>query len=729
LRLHVEENAAMKALVFGTLITALIAVNVVEAQVPAGGEFRVNDATASDLAFPRVAADPSGAFVVVWADDAKPAVFGRRFDPTGVPRGAEFRVNVSPVSGAQRPDVAVDATGRAVAVWSNAGAAANTTVNGLGAPLGVFGRPFDAAGRATGPEFSITSTSAYETSLAATPSGFVVAWSNDTLSDYGGGIVGRRIDVAGNPLGPEFAINNNATGFQYLPSVAAADSGAFVVAWASDDMGTEVRARRFDAGGVALARDFKVNTAPAYGAIPAVAMAADGGFVVVWTNADSVRGQRFAAAGTPLGAEFTVNSAPAPGLYPASVSSDKSGNFTVLWEAGAGGDHDVFGRRFWADGAARGGEFRVNAQTTATQSLPDVAVDGTGNLFAAWVSSHPSGTFQVFGQRVGGIVAAGMDVDDGVNGIVEVGDNFTLLTSWANVNGAAQTFDGHRSGEEVPAGLELTLSPDAAYGTVASGTAGRCTFPCFQGSLTGTRPAGHVDLGFVETLEPDAQGQAKRWRVHVGGTFADVPRSSPFYGNVETLVHHNITGGCGPSAYCPSSSTTREQMAVFVLVGKEGAGYLPPACTTPAFADMPASSRFCPWVEEVARRGASGGCGGGNFCPGVPITRQEMAVLVLRVLDPLLDPPACTTPMFDDVPASSPYCRWIEEVARLGFVVRCAGANYCPTAPVTREQMAMFIAGTFRLALYGPSIGHVPWMPSDSPPSREAQSPPPRRRR
>jgi hypothetical protein len=32
----------------------------------------------------------------------------------------------------------------------------------------------------------------------------------------------------------------------------------------------------------------------------------------------------------------------------------------------------------------------------------------------------------------------------------------------------------------------------------------------------------------------------------------------------------------------------------------------------------------------------------------------------------------------------------------------CGGGNYCPTAAVTREQMAVFLGGTFGLTLYGP---------------------------
>jgi hypothetical protein len=80
-----------------------------------------------------------------------------------------------------------------------------------------------------------------------------------------------------------------------------------------------------------------------------------------------------------------------------------------------------------------------------------------------------------------------------------------------------------------------------------------------------------------------------------------------------------------------------------------------------------------------------------------------MAVFVLRTLDPVIDPPACTTPVFSDVPANSAFCRWIEELVRRGVVTGCAAnpARYCPGDPVTREQMGVFITVTFGLTLYG----------------------------
>ncbi len=119
------------------------------------------------------------------------------------------------------------------------------------------------------------------------------------------------------------------------------------------------------------------------------------------------------------------------------------------------------------------------------------------------------------------------------------------------------------------------------------------------------------------------------------------------------------------------------------------------------FSDVPASSPYCAWIEELARRGVVSGCSTGKFCPTAVVTRDQMAVFVLRTLDPSLSPPACGTPMFSDVPASSPYCRWIEELARRNVVGGCGGGKYCPTNPVSRGQMAVFLTLTFSLALYG----------------------------
>jgi hypothetical protein len=68
-------------------------------------------------------------------------------------------------------------------------------------------------------------------------------------------------------------------------------------------------------------------------------------------------------------------------------------------------------------------------------------------------------------------------------------------------------------------------------------------------------------------------------------------------------------------------------MAVFLLVTREGAAYVPPPATG-LFNDVPAGSPFAPWIEELFHRGIAAGCGNGDYCPASPVSRAQMAVLL-----------------------------------------------------------------------------------------------------
>jgi cysteine-rich repeat protein len=300
-------------------------------------------------------------------------------------------------------------------------------------------------------------------------------------------------------------------------------------------------------------------------------------------------------------------------------------------------------------------------------------------------------------------VAIAVDAND--NSVLEPGENVDLAPSWRNASTAILPLSGILNLLTGPPGAIYTLSNAVAnYGsTVPPGTVVSCGFACYVDAVgvsnPSPRPVTHWDVTVSEVM---SSYSFKSWVLHVGNSFSDVPRTNPFYRFIETLLHRGVTGGCTGTTYCPATSTTRDAMAVFVLVSKEGPAYNPPACGTPVFLDVPAANPFCKWIEELARRGVVSGCGGGNYCPSAAVTREQMAVFVLRTLDPALNPPNCgNTPMFPDVPASSPFCKWIEELARRGVVTGCGGGNYCPTAAVSREQMGVFLGVTFNLTLYG----------------------------
>ena len=702
---------------------ALFLAHNAAAQVPAGSEMVVNTYTPDGQMFPALAHLPDGGFVVVWHSSRQEdgnysldGVFGRRFGADGVARGAEFHVNTYTTLRQQRPRIAADARGSFVVVW-------HSESGQDGDEFGVFGQRFTREARPIGSEFLVnayTSGPQFLGSVAMVPDGsFVVAWTGSRPGTSASDVFGQRFDRLGERRGDEFVVNVYTTGLEADAVVSADAAGRFTVAWidyGQDGSSYGVSARRFDASGAPLTGDLRVNTHTLDGQYQvATAAAPSGEFVVVWASAEQdgdrrgVFGQLFDRAGNRAGAEFQVNVYTEGHQMSPSVAMDRAGNFVVAWSSFPNQDGDtygVFARRFAAGGHARGGEFQVNTYTPYYQYRPAVSTDAVGNFVVAWNGFALDGSsyMDVFAQRFGGLRPAAMAVDTTGNGVLEPGESVDVRPSWRNVNGAAQTFASAAVAITGPPGASYAITDGAAdYGTVPNGVTARCA-DCLAVSVSNPspRPAAHWDAALEEQITPDAQGQDQLWGLHVGHSFTDVPAGGPFYRFVETLLHRGVTTGCGATTYCPDSAGTREQMAVILLVAREGAGYLPVPCTTPVFDDVPAASPFCRWIEELARRGATGGCGGGNYCPRDAVTREQVAVAILRALDPALDPPACTTPLFADVPASSPFCRWIEELARRGAVSGCGGGNYCPASPLTREQMSVVVSLTFGLTLYGP---------------------------
>ncbi|MGH7540413.1 MAG: S8 family serine peptidase [Gemmatimonadota bacterium] len=182
-------------------------------------------------------------------------------------------------------------------------------------------------------------------------------------------------------------------------------------------------------------------------------------------------------------------------------------------------------------------------------------------------------------------------------------------------------------------------------------------------------------------------------------TFADVPPSHPFYPFIEQLVDLGITSGCGTNGsgqplYCPNAPVQRQQMAVFLM---KATGQTALDSPTPTFADVPSSSPFYGWVERLNEQGITGGCSASPplFCPTDPVTRASMAVFVVKAKG--LAPFDNPTPTFADVPLGAFAYSYIERMYEQDITGGCLTdpLRYCPDAEVTRGQMAVFLIRAF----------------------------------
>ena len=57
-----------------------------------------------------------------------------------------------------------------------------------------------------------------------------------------------------------------------------------------------------------------------------------------------------------------------------------------------------------------------------------------------------------------------------------------------------------------------------------------------------------------------------------------------------------------------------------------------PAPGVATFNDVPSGHPFFQYVEALNAAGITGGCGGGNYCPDAPLTRGQMAVFLSKAL-------------------------------------------------------------------------------------------------
>ena len=185
-------------------------------------------------------------------------------------------------------------------------------------------------------------------------------------------------------------------------------------------------------------------------------------------------------------------------------------------------------------------------------------------------------------------------------------------------------------------------------------------------------PAAHWDAQFREDIAPVSLGQSKVWTLHVGDTFTDVPRTNAFYRFIETVFHRGVMPGCTPEPVLlvPGRAPRPDGDVRAVEQG-------PVSCRRPArpgqemFADVPAASPYC----RVGRRAGAPRRGGRMRRRHLlPVAgREPRAARGVPPGDaggPGYVPPACGAPVFNDVPASSPFCPWIEELNRRGVVGR-----------------------------------------------------------
>jgi hypothetical protein len=298
----------------------------------------------------------------------------------------------------------MDADGDFVITWSSHGQD--------GSEYGIYAQRYNAAGVAQGEEFQVNSHTAnqqrFSTVAMDADGDFVITWTS--LDQDGGdyGIYAQRYNATGAREGTEFRVNSHTDDDQRFSAVAMDADGDFVVVWSSLRQDRDVYgvyAQRYDAAGAKQGTEFKVSAETIVARNATVAMDADGDFVVTWSDLSrdgsgyGIYARRFNAAGVKQGGQFQVNTSRTDDQYFSTVAMDADGDFIVTWTSEDQG-YDIYAQQFHATGVKAGSEFLVNSYTDGRQESSSVAMDADGDFVVAWSSHLQDGSgVGVFAQR------------------------------------------------------------------------------------------------------------------------------------------------------------------------------------------------------------------------------------------------------------------------------------------------------------------------------------------
>ncbi len=234
----------------------------------------------------------------------------------------------------------------------------------------------------------------------------------------------RLFSESGSPTLP-LRVNSLTEDDQFFPRVAVQSDGSFYVVWQSDEFDPEqeqnrhwVRGQLFGADGLPAGSELlisEVSSGTSTDIDANVAALDDGGFIVTWESFNgfeddsqpcgttlpvgcdslSVQARLISAEGSAIGGQFQVNADVSRSQSHPAVVATADGGFAVFWGSSSRNvdvNGSIQGRRFSANGASLGPEFRVDTTTEGLQGFPEAARDDDGRILVVFESPGANDT-------------------------------------------------------------------------------------------------------------------------------------------------------------------------------------------------------------------------------------------------------------------------------------------------------------------------------------------------
>jgi hypothetical protein len=328
---------------------------------------------------PQIAVDASGNAIAVWTqNDGQDAVWANRYSNGGWGQARQISDAFPSLGGDAEAHIGIDDAGNALAVWSE-----NNQIHSS---------RFDVIqGWAPSRRIDTGDSAAFNPRVVVAPIGVAqVIWVSDD---------GQRTSVhsarfIAGTWDPELELDREDEGDAAVPQIAIDANGNAIALWLQFGSNAHVWSSRFIAGsGWTEAHNLDPNnTAQEF--TPQIAMNARGEAQAVWRRID---GAHQSIVSAPYLADSWGAAQPIAGgdelevLLP-SIALDANGNALAVWQqiSAPGGVREVWASRYTPQSGWGQGASISKAELIIDTSSPHAAIDANGNALAVWAPNNPA---------------------------------------------------------------------------------------------------------------------------------------------------------------------------------------------------------------------------------------------------------------------------------------------------------------------------------------------------
>lgn len=176
-------------------------------------------------------------------------------------------------------------------------------------------------------------------------------------------------------------------------------------------------------------------------------------------------------------------------------------------------------------------------------------------------------------------------------------------------------------------------------------------------------------------------------QVAAGSPFQDIS-SSYAKNEIISLYEKNILTGTTKTEFSPNKSMTR---AEFVTVLGRLLGLEPVASPISSFRDIAQTDWYYGWIQAAVQLQLVGGTSASTFSPSSPITRQEAAVLLTRAFQQMNEGLGITLQFNDRSSISNWAVTSVAAMQELGLMKGDEKGNFHPNTAIKRQEIAVLL--------------------------------------